>query len=47
MMKHKLGGIIHAPRKVTMLECLTLLITYHGVNNNDHVHKIVYDGDHW
>lgn len=46
MIKHKLGGIIQAPRKVTMLECLTLLITYHGVDNIDHVHKIDNVGDY-
>lgn len=43
MMKHRLGGIIQAPRKVTMLECLTLLITYHIIDSG-HVHNN-NDGD--
>lgn len=30
IIKHKFGGVIHAPRKVTILECFTLLI----INNS-------------
>ena len=26
IIKHKLGGVIHAPRNVTIFECFTLLI---------------------